>query len=170
MDLGRVLLPLRLFLGVTFCYAGLQKLYAPGFLDGTSAGSAAPQLRRRPLLYALPAAATAAGLGLLTAAGVGRLGRSGRRSAARAGRPTPPVGGAVLVNDASNRPVYVVQPEAGQFVAFSAACTHAGCPVNFDAKAREFACPCHGARYDIRTGAVLSKPAPRPLDRVPVPG
>ena len=31
--LGRVLLPLRAFLGFTFCFAGLQKLANPQFFD-----------------------------------------------------------------------------------------------------------------------------------------
>ncbi len=41
---GIVLLPLRLFLGVTFLYAGIQKLANPRFLDGTSPTSLHSQL------------------------------------------------------------------------------------------------------------------------------
>ncbi len=42
--LGRVLLPLRLFLGVTFTFAGLQKLADPSFLDAKNPTSLQSQL------------------------------------------------------------------------------------------------------------------------------
>ncbi len=41
---GWMLMPLRLFLGFTFCYAGLQKLANPQFLDTTSPTSIHAQL------------------------------------------------------------------------------------------------------------------------------
>ena len=41
-----MLLPLRLFLGVTFTYASLQKLADPGYLDPNNPGSAAHQMLR----------------------------------------------------------------------------------------------------------------------------
>jgi uncharacterized membrane protein YphA (DoxX/SURF4 family) len=37
--LGRALLPLRAFLGFTFCFAGLQKLANPGFFQASNPGS-----------------------------------------------------------------------------------------------------------------------------------
>lgn len=42
--LGRALLPLRAFLGVTFCFAGLQKLANPGFFQASNPGSIQAQL------------------------------------------------------------------------------------------------------------------------------
>jgi len=42
--LGRALLPLRAFLGVTFGYAGLQKLANPGFFQASNPGSIQAQL------------------------------------------------------------------------------------------------------------------------------
>ena len=42
---GWLLLPLRAFLGVTFCYAGLQKLANPAYLDPKSPTSVAAQMR-----------------------------------------------------------------------------------------------------------------------------
>ena len=42
--LGRALLPLRAFLGFTFCFAGLQKLANPGFFDAASPVSIQSQL------------------------------------------------------------------------------------------------------------------------------
>ena len=41
---GWLMMPLRLFLGLTFVYAGLVKLLDPTFLDGTSAASLVSQL------------------------------------------------------------------------------------------------------------------------------
>src|SRR5207249_4474711 len=41
---GWLLLPLRAFLGVTFCYAGLQKLANPGYLDPNDPASVASQM------------------------------------------------------------------------------------------------------------------------------
>jgi hypothetical protein len=42
--LGRALLPLRAFLGFTFCFAGLQKLAKPRFLDAADPASIQSQL------------------------------------------------------------------------------------------------------------------------------
>lgn len=42
--LGRLMLPLRLFLGITFVYAGLIKLLDPSFLDPSAPGSMVAQL------------------------------------------------------------------------------------------------------------------------------
>ena len=42
--LGRVLLPLRAFLGFTFCFAGLQKLANPAFFDAANPASIQSQL------------------------------------------------------------------------------------------------------------------------------
>lgn len=36
----------------------------------------------------------------------------------------------------------------GDIVAYSTLCTHMGCPVNYDANAREFKCPCHFSIFD----------------------
>ena len=45
-----------------------------------------------------------------------------------------PVGGAASFTDpATSQPAYVVQPSSGEFVAFSAICTHLGCTVGFQA-------------------------------------
>ena len=42
--IGRLMLPLRVFLGVTFVYAGLVKLVDPAFLNATAPGSLVEQL------------------------------------------------------------------------------------------------------------------------------
>lgn len=58
---------------------------------------------------------------------------------------------------------YLVRLEDGGFLALSRACTHLGCTVPWDAETGRFVCPCHASSFD-RRGAVLSPPAPRPLD------
>jgi thiosulfate dehydrogenase (quinone) large subunit len=70
--LGRALLPLRAFLGFTFCFAGLQKLANPGFFQATNPGSIQAQMAaaaRRSPIHALisPLTHLAVPLGLLIA-------------------------------------------------------------------------------------------------------
>jgi len=70
--LGRALLPLRAFLGFTFCFAGLQKLANPGFFQAINPGSIQAQLAgavRRSPIHALisPLTHVAVPLGLLIA-------------------------------------------------------------------------------------------------------
>lgn len=76
-----------------------------------------------------------------------------------------PVGGSISAT-LDGKPILVSQPTAGTVVAFSAICTHKGCVVKPDAA--EFACPCHGSRYDSTNGEVTAGPAPRALDAVKV--
>jgi len=49
-----------------------------------------------------------------------------------------------------------------EFMAFSANCTHLGCPVRWEAKAELFMCPCHGGVY-YKNGRVAAGPPPKPL-------
>jgi len=62
---------------------------------------------------------------------------------------------------------WVVKTADGKVLAFSPICTHLGCAYHWDRTKSEFICPCHGSEFSI-TGAVLSGPAPRPLDRFEV--
>lgn len=72
------------------------------------------------------------------------------------------VGTAVVVELGGQR-VVVAQPNEGEYVAFSARCTHEGT----DVEARdglELTCPNHGSKYDAADGAaVLQGPATSPL-------
>ena len=58
---------------------------------------------------------------------------------------------------------YLVRLEDGGFLALHRKCTHLGCSVPWLPDEERFACPCHASAFDLR-GAVLSSPAPRPLD------
>ena len=49
-------------------------------------------------------------------------------------------------------------------VAFAPQCPHLGCAYHWDEKHENFLCPCHTSTFS-KDGAVLSGPAPRPLDR-----
>lgn len=80
-----------------------------------------------------------------------------------------PVGQARQFTDpATGNPAWMVHPSGSTFVAFSAVCTHAGCPVQYDQSNVQFVCPCHGGVYDARTGKVLQGPPPAPLPAIPV--
>ena len=62
---------------------------------------------------------------------------------------------------------YLARLDDGGFLALSRKCTHLGCTVPWDEKAKRFACPCHASAFDQR-GVVFSPPAPRPLDLYPI--
>lgn len=54
-----------------------------------------------------------------------------------------------------------------QFTAYSANCTHLGCPVRWEKDAELFMCPCHGGVY-YKDGTVAAGPPPKPLVHYPV--
>lgn len=58
--------------------------------------------------------------------------------------------------------VVVTQPVKGDYKCFSAVCTHAGCLVG-TVQGGAIICPCHGSRFSVKDGSVLSGPATRPL-------
>lgn len=70
-----------------------------------------------------------------------------------------PVGGGRVLPEAQ---AVITQPKAGQYKAFSAVCTHAGCIVA-DVSGGTINCGCHGSQFDIATGAVRNGPATQPL-------
>lgn len=70
-----------------------------------------------------------------------------------------PVGGGVVLKEAK---VVVTQPQAGQFKAFSAVCTHKQCTVSKVADGT-IDCPCHGSEFSAVDGSVVKGPAEKPL-------
>lgn len=70
-----------------------------------------------------------------------------------------PVGGGKVYRE---QKIVVTQPTEGQFKAFSAKCTHAGCIVD-QVKKQQIQCPCHGSAFSVTDGSVQEGPAPSPL-------
>jgi glycine/D-amino acid oxidase-like deaminating enzyme/nitrite reductase/ring-hydroxylating ferredoxin subunit len=62
--------------------------------------------------------------------------------------------------------VAVYRDGAGKLHERSAACTHLGCIVHWNAAEKTWDCPCHGSRYD-KMGAVINGPANKDLASVP---
>ncbi len=80
-----------------------------------------------------------------------------------------PVGNAATFTiPTTGDPGIIVQPSAGQFVAYDAVCPHAGCTVNYYAANHVLACPCHGSQFELNSGAVMNGPAPHGLAKLTV--
>jgi len=80
-----------------------------------------------------------------------------------------PVNQSLTFNDPTYGPFLLIHLDNGQFVAYSAICTHAGCQVQFNPYAGEITCPCHGAVFNPYNNAqVIAGPAPFPLQKIPV--
>lgn len=75
-----------------------------------------------------------------------------------------PVGGCFVVSASK---VVVTQATAGDFKAFSAICTHQGCPVESSTEG-DIPCPCHSSKFSLEDGSVLSGPAGAPLPSVEI--
>src|SRR5918994_4238548 len=69
-----------------------------------------------------------------------------------------PVGGGKIFPDAQ---AVVTQPKSGEFKAFTAVCTHQMCIVA--EVAETINCNCHGSKFSITDGSVVTGPAPSPL-------
>lgn len=131
-----------------------------------------PGTTRRRVLQAAAVAGLAAGTGPLLAA----CGSTSSSSTPPAGGGAVPVG--TTLGPASDvevgggvvypeEKIVVTQPTAGDFLGFTAICTHQGCTVA-EVTDGQIVCPCHGSHYSITDGSVVSGPAPRPLAPVTV--
>ena len=75
-------------------------------------------------------------------------------------------GSAVAFGPKGN-PALLIHLDSGDFVAYSAICTHQGCDVAY--QGGQIACPCHGSVFDpANGGAVVTGPATTPLPEIPV--
>ena len=75
-----------------------------------------------------------------------------------------PVGGGKIL---AAKKIVITQPKSGEFHAFSAVCTHAGCTVG-SVSGGTINCPCHGSRFNITNGSVVNGPAASPLASVSI--
>lgn len=106
----------------------------------------------------------AASTGSSAASGSAASSAAGGGGAAIASLAEVPVGGGKVIADAK---IVVVRPSADVVKAFSAVCTHAGCPVS-QVKDGTINCPCHGSKFSVADGSVVAGPARRPLAPVQV--
>jgi len=83
-----------------------------------------------------------------------------RISAARAGELAP---NSYKIFKFGTRPGILINTKDGEFVAFSAVCTHLACNVLYESDTETILCPCHNGRFDL-SGNVLSGPPPAPLE------
>jgi cytochrome b6-f complex iron-sulfur subunit len=63
-----------------------------------------------------------------------------------------------------NKPVIVIRKKSGDYVAFSAECTHLDCIVQYRKDYGQIYCACHNGRYDLN-GRNVSGPPPAPLKK-----
>jgi nitrite reductase/ring-hydroxylating ferredoxin subunit len=75
-----------------------------------------------------------------------------------------PVGGGLIF---AAEKVVVTQPTQGEFKAFTAVCTHSQCLVT-SVEDAEIDCSCHGSRFSITDGSVVTGPADKPLAELTV--
>ena len=66
------------------------------------------------------------------------------------------------------RNVWIYTEDGETFTVYNGRCTHLGCNYSLDADKKVFRCPCHTGFFDLKTGAVLGGPPPRPLDTLAV--
>ena len=72
-----------------------------------------------------------------------------------------------FTDEEGGQPAVLVHLESGDFVAYSAVCTHRQCTVGYSDG--NLACPCHGSVFNpAEGGAVVSGPANQPLPEIPV--
>jgi Rieske Fe-S protein len=75
-----------------------------------------------------------------------------------------PVGGGKILAD---KKIVITQPRAGSFEAFTAVCTHQGCIVS-SVSGGTVNCPCHGSKFSIANGSVVTGPAASALAPVSI--
>ena len=63
-----------------------------------------------------------------------------------------------------NKPVIVIRKSDGEYIAFSAVCTHLSCLVQYRKDFGQIYCACHNGKYDLN-GKNISGPPPSPLDK-----
>jgi Rieske Fe-S protein len=75
-----------------------------------------------------------------------------------------PVGGGKIL---ASQKIVITQPKAGSFNAFTAVCTHQGCIVG-NVAGGTINCLCHGSKFSIANGSVVTGPAASPLAPVSI--
>ena len=81
-----------------------------------------------------------------------------------------PANSAMAFTDADlGQPGVLIHLQSGNFVAYSAVCTHRGCTVSYQPDTKQLACPCHGSIFDpAQDAAVVQGPATTPLPKIDI--
>ena len=74
-----------------------------------------------------------------------------------------PEAGSALMFRFGSKPALLIHHTDGTMVCFDAICTHLACTVQFQPEEGRIYCACHGGQYDMRTGANVAGPPPKPL-------
>lgn len=111
-------------------------------------------------------------VGVAAGAIIASLAGGSRRPKLKAGVPIVklanfPIGSTMPFTANDGSPAILFRTKAGVF-AYSALCTHQGCTVAYDGLSHSMNCPCHGAKFDPTSGAVIAGPAPIPLPKINV--
>lgn len=130
--------------------------------------------RRRFVRNGLALGAGAAGVFTLAGCGSGGIGGIGgsraevsQEEAIAAEADVEANSAVAYTNVGTGDPEVLIRLADGEFVAYSAVCTHQGCTVEYEPDTRRLACPCHGGVFDPAHGAeVVSGPPPGPLPEV----
>jgi Rieske Fe-S protein len=146
--------------GLGGALAGCSTAAVPYGAD--EAGILPPQTGPMPSSVTLPAAPPASTASPRPAKTAGRKDRRAKVTGVLLGAARDiPLGGGRIFDPER---VVVTQPARGRYLAFSAVCTHVGCLLNQVADGT-IDCPCHGSRFRITNGAVVTGPAPAPLPK-----
>lgn len=65
-------------------------------------------------------------------------------------------------------PYILIRTEKDEFYAYEQKCTHLSCAVYYKPGTDRIECPCHNGWFDVKTGAVIQGPPPRPLKKLEV--
>jgi Rieske Fe-S protein len=66
-----------------------------------------------------------------------------------------------------SQPAILIKTQAGELKAFSAACTHLACIVQYRSDISEIWCACHNGHFDLN-GKNIAGPPPKPLEEYAV--
>jgi thiosulfate dehydrogenase [quinone] large subunit len=75
---------------------------------------------------------------------------------------------AIFTVPTSGDPGIIFEVAAGDYAAYDTVCPHMGCTVGYSASADRLVCPCHGSQFQVKTGDVISGPAPHGLTKLNV--
>ncbi len=77
--------------------------------------------------------------------------------------------GELAAFDVEGVPIAVANAD-GRYFAFGDTCTHEQCSLAAEGilEGTVVTCGCHGAQFDVTTGAVVAPPAPEPVKAYPV--